>query len=116
MTREEAIDHIASGHGLIYVGAAAEVLHALGIKGDVPDHLIIRWTGQVDANPDNNPRGIFLHEDAPGEGVGTLSLGYYVVQQLGLHTNAGDYFGRGRQAQANAAAVRQHFTRKAVQS
>ena len=101
----DAIKDLQDGHAMYTVARAREILEALGVLGGVPETLITRWTGQDDANPNNEPKGLTLKNDEPGEGVSSLALGYYIVGRFALKTNAGAFFGRGRQAFANASAI-----------
>ena len=105
MNRNEALQTLADGHGLISVEAAQEVCAEIGLEFD--DSLVMRWEGQADANPTNNPKGLWLYEDKPGEGVPTGSLSGYVAGQFGLDVQS--FMGRGFQARANAVAIRKHL-------
>lgn len=106
MSQENAISYLGNGHALWSVEQAREVCAAFNLK--LPDNLIIRWKNQKDANPTNNPKGIWLNEpDKPGEGVGGIELSNYVRRQFKLKVP--DYYGRGSQANANANALKKWF-------
>lgn len=105
MTKEEAIKYLTDGHSEWTVECAQEICTAFGLE--FPDDLIDRWEDQADVNPDSHPKGLWLEEDKPGEGVYSLALSNYVVKSLGLEVMG--YIGRGFQAQANAGAIRKHL-------
>jgi hypothetical protein len=105
MTREEAISCLADGHSLWTVETAKEICEAIDVPFD--NKLISHYEGQKDANPHNDPKGLWLHADKPLDGVNALYLSDYVTDYLKLEVQS--YIGRGFQAQANAEAIRQHF-------
>lgn len=106
MTREEAVTHLAEGHSLWSVEMAQEICSAFEIPFSA--HLVIHWQNQKDANPSNDPKGLWLNEpDKPGEGVGSIELSNYVTRKLKLQVR--DYYGRGSQARANATAITKRF-------
>jgi len=102
MTKEDAIECLADGHTLWTVEVAEEVCQAVGLK--LPKSLIVHYEGQKDANPENHFKGLTLNEDKPCDGVNSLDLSDWVMRKLGASSE--DYFGRGRQARANARAIR----------
>jgi hypothetical protein len=103
MTQAEAISCLSEGHTLWSIEQAKDILKAVG--AEFTDDLILKWKGQKDANPTNHPKGLWLNEDKPGQGVESLRLSNYVVNQMGL--NPPSYIGRGFQAQGNATAIRE---------
>lgn len=108
MTQEETIPYLAEGHSLWTVEKAREICQAFELE--LPDELIIRWKNQKEANPTNDPKGLWLDEpDKPGEGVGSIELSQYVTNQLKLERSS--YYGRGSQARSNAAAIRTFLER-----
>lgn len=111
MDRAEALEWIADGHGLMTVEKAKEVVEHFGLKWS--DRLIMKWKNQQDANPTNDPKGLWLFDkNKAGEGVATGRLSAYVVNQLGLDVRY--YMGRGFQAQANARAVEEYLKEQEV--
>lgn len=102
MTENEAYDLISDGHRMISVATA----HACCTFFNVPftENIIDRWSGQREANPDNNPKGLWLYKDEPGEGVATLRLSDHIARILTGDTS--NKFVRGCRAQENAANVR----------
>lgn len=107
MTQEVALTRIANGHALWSVEEAKEVCRAFDIKFDYG--LIIRWKNQRDANPTNNPKGIWLNEpDKAGEGVGGKELSDYVLSKF-RRVRVQKYYGRGSQASANATALKKYL-------
>jgi len=105
MTSQEALEYISDGHTFWTVERAKEVCKALKVPFN--ENLIDHYEGQKDANPDNEPKGLWLNEDKPVDGVNALRLSNYVTRYFDLE--AGDYHGRGFQAQANAEAVKKHL-------
>ena len=105
MTKREAIECLGDGHSFWNVEHAKGICEVLGLK--LPDNLIKHYEGQQDANPDNNPKGLWLNEDKPIDGVPSLPLSNWVKGQYKLEVE--EYFGRGSQARANAAAVAKHL-------
>ena len=102
MTKKEALSILSYGHAFLAVSTAEEALKILDLGG-LPERLIRHYEGQADANPDNSPKGLFLNEDKPIDGVNSLALSDYAVSKLGLRVE--QYIGRGFQAQANAEAI-----------
>jgi len=105
MTSQEALEYISDGHTFWTVERAKEVCKALKVPFN--ENLIDHYKGQKDANPDNEPKGLWLNEDKPVDGVNALRLSNYIKHHFGLE--AGGYIGRGSQAQANAEAVKKHL-------
>lgn len=103
MTQEKALSIVSDGHGMISVETAKEVCAFFGVKFE--DWLVMRWSGQKDANPGNDPKGLFLYEDKPGEGVPTLRLSRLVVEGLG--GQVGNFLGRGFEARDNARQIKE---------
>ncbi len=107
MTIKEALNWIGDGHTLMSVSGAKQVCKVLGVPW--ADRLISSYANQKEANPDNEPKGLWLHEDKPTTGVYTLRLSDYVVDALKVDSKAGNFIGRGSQARANMEAVRDHL-------
>ena len=102
VTKKEALDWLSDGHTEYSVEGAKKVCQAFGLE--LPESLIDHWTGQADANPTGHPKGLWLEEDTPGEGVSSYRLSNWVTEQLGV--KAGNFYGRGTQARSNAEAVK----------
>jgi len=105
MTKEESLEYLSEGHDMWSVEIAKEICESIGVP--FKDILIMRWTGQKDANPNNDPKGLWLNEDKPGEGVPSFRLSNYVANYLDLVAH--DFFGRGSQARENARVIREHL-------
>jgi len=105
MTKQEAIEYVSEGHSMWTVEGAKEVVKAFGLE--LPEGLITKWKGQKDANPNNNPKGLWLNEDKPGEGVGSIELSNWIVGKFHLKTR--EFFGRGSQARENARVLKEHL-------
>ena len=105
MTKEKAINFLASGHSFWYISHAEKICKVLGLK--LPKNLIDHYSGQAEANPTGHPKGLWLEKDEPCSGVNSLSLSDWVVRQLNLEVQG--YIGRGFQAQANSEALVKHF-------
>lgn len=105
-TLKDAIDCLADGHSFWTVKAAKEVCQATGVKWD--DELVCHFDNQNEANPTNDPKGLWLNVDGPVDGVNALTLSHYVREQLKLPVER-DYSGRGFQAQGNARVIAKHF-------
>lgn len=105
MDKLEALECLANGHSMWTLEGAREVLKAFDLE--LPDGLITKWTGQADANPNNDPKGLWLDKDEAGEGVASYGLSNYVVNKLDLKVS--NFYGRGTQARTNAEAIKKHF-------
>ena len=105
MNKKKAMGYLADGHTFWTVEGAREVCKAVGLE--FLDELIEHYDGQKDANPDGHPKGLWLNEDKPVDGVSALSLSDWVADQFGLKVDS--YFGRGTQARANAKAIAEHL-------
>jgi len=105
MTIKQAIEYVAEGHSEYSVQEAKKICQAFKLK--LPNYLIDRWKNQKEANPTNDPKGLWLYADKPGEGVSSFRLSMFIVASLGLKTDS--YFGRGSQARENAAVIKKHF-------
>ena len=110
MNKQEALAAIADGHTMYSVEFAKEVCKAFKVAFN--KSLIEHWTGQKDANPDNHPKGLWLNEDKPGEGVHSLALSRHIVEQLGEADKANLFLGRGTQAREYARVVRESLEEK----
>lgn len=104
MTIETALSYVADAYTFISVERAREVCAAFGVE--FREDLREDFQSQKDANPDNDPKGLFLNKDAPTSGVSTSSLGHYLAQKIVGNTYAASYFGRGRNARALADSIR----------
>jgi len=110
MKREEAIDCLSSGHSFWSVEYAKKICKALGVE--FSDKLIRHYKNQKDANPDNNPKGLWLNEpDKPVDGVESLNLSDYITCKILScdYPPSSEFIGRGFGAQANAGAVKDYF-------
>ena len=105
MTKDEALGCVADGHTFWYVDTAKKICDYFGIKFD--DELVTHYEGQADANPNNDPKGLWLVEDKPCDGVNALHLSYFIAKKLGVNTKKNPMTGRGFQAQWNAREVRE---------
>lgn len=109
-TKEDALAALADGHTFWKKEAAQKICEALGVP--FSEKIVTRYKNQKDANPTNDPKGLWLNDpDKPCEGVNSLTLSNYVAMQI-LHSEyppSGEFIGRGFGAQANAAAVRQYL-------
>lgn len=106
MTKQEALEYVAEGHSMWTVEGAKEVVEAFGFE--FPEGLITKWKGQKDANPNNEPKGLWLNKDEPGEGVASHQLSNWMVDKF--HLKVREFFGRGSQARANAQAIKEHLS------
>lgn len=101
-----AIHHLADGHSLWKVDYAKEICAAFGLE--LPKGLIVHYENQKDANPNNEPKGLWLNDpDKAIDGVNSLALSDYITEKV-LKTKyppSSEYLGRGFGAQANAGAV-----------
>ena len=80
ITKKEAVGILRDRHTFWKVETAKEVCEVLGVKFDT--RLINHYKGQADANPDNHPKGLFLREDKPCDGVFALALSDYVTKEI----------------------------------
>lgn len=109
MKKVEAVGHISDGHSLWTIECAKEICEALGVQ--FSNKLITHYGNQAEANPDNNPKGMWLEKDEPTDGVEALRLSYYCADQLGIDTS-NSFSGRGFQAQWLARQIEKQILEK----
>ena len=101
MEQKEALELLSDGHTIVAPERAEEVCRLAGVAFDRAK-LVQRWR----SDPPGTAKGLQM---APGqentEGVYSLTLGYYLAEQLQLGTPGGAFNGRGFQARANADAI-----------
>src|SRR3990167_5066036 len=106
MTQQEAIEGLSEGHSFMSPDWAKEVCEAVGV--DFSENLIERYANQKEANPSNEPKGLWLDKpNEPVEGVNTYRLSNYVADKMALKVPS--FYGRGSQARANAEVIKKHL-------
>jgi len=104
LTIDEAISEVfADGHTIWKVEYAKAACEAVGVK------FPTRLARKFESDPAGTFKGLTMKEEN-SEGVDSLHLSDYVVEQLKL--KVGSFGGRGFQAQANARAIREHLAKK----
>jgi hypothetical protein len=106
MTIKEAIEYLSEGHTEWTVEEAKKICQAF--KFELPNGLIDHWKNQKEANPTNDPKGLFLAKDEAGTGVSSFRLSNWITDKLNLKVEF--YYGRGSQARANGEAIAKHFS------
>lgn len=97
---EDAVSALSDGHGLMKPQYAFKVCKAL----EVPFPKVLMHHGYSDWS---DPKGMHMNEgNEGGLGIWSLQLSEYVAEKLGVKNKAGNYLGRGFQAQAYEREVR----------
>lgn len=97
---EEAVGYLSDGHGLRPPKRAFSICKAFGVP--FPKKLLRHWYSDW-----SDPKGMHMNEGSEGAlGIWSLELSAYIAEKLGVKEKAGDYLGRGFQAQAYAREIR----------
>ena len=106
MELKEALEILADGHTIISVKKAKKVCQTVGVP--FREHIIRKFKSDLPGTF----KGLTMK---PGyentDGVYTLTLSHYVAQVLGVEEKAGNFIGRGFQAQAYAEEIAKKLQR-----
>ena len=100
MTQKEAIEYLSDGHTIWTVKCAKEICESINVPFD---QKLVR---KFKSDPPGTLKGLTMNEGQENSsGVDALTLSAYVASKLDVEKEAGDYFGRGKQARAYAEVV-----------